>query len=129
MAPSGPHRLLRSPYAPAIVIDGSTARNPTPALGVLPSETLAFEYFVLFQRPPLCSQLCSPKFVFQKTGAQSCRPSREMADAAKPKMDFRTMFFFAMTLSLCLNTVVCFIGSLGLPFVKAFTLVTYRAAH
>ena len=34
------------------------------------------------------------------------------------------MFFFAMTLSLCLNTVVCFIGSLGLPFVKAFTLVT-----
>ena len=38
------------------------------------------------------------------------------------------MFFFAMTLSLCLNTVVCFIGSLGLPFVKAFTLVTYRAA-
>lgn len=51
-----------------------------------------------------------------------------MADAAKPRMDFRTLVFFAMTLSLCLNTVVCFIGSLGLPVVKAFTLVTYRAA-
>ena len=51
-----------------------------------------------------------------------------MADAARPRMDFRTLVFFAMTLSLCLNTVVCFIGSLGLPVVKAFTLVTYRAA-
>ena len=48
--------------------------------------------------------------------------------APPPRMDRRTVVFLVLTLSVCVNTLLCFLGSFGLPYVKRLSPITFKAA-
>ena len=102
------------------MIDGATARAQGLWLGA-ESGILQSHSSLLARHFKRLSSLLSAIQISTRTPTSSC----EMA-ASPPAMDRRTFVFLILTLSVCANTALCFLGSLGIPYVKRLTKISFQ---
>ena len=101
------------------MIDGATARAQGLWLGA-ESGIFQFHSSLVAQYFKRLSSLLECQ-ISTRTPTSSCGMA-----ASPPAMDRRTFVFLILTLSVCANTALCFLGSLGIPYVKRLTKISFQ---